>query len=116
MTAGQKLAEKYADALARASRDAGRELEWTEGEQTALRLAVESADGSERIKALLDEELARPEPRSTVVTRYSAEWRLLNKAQMDYEWRLTPGLSPAKDPAKVRAGHARWNRQSSVGA
>ncbi|XTP33127.1 hypothetical protein ACORG1_22945 [Mycobacterium sp. TJFP1] len=115
-SAGKALAAKYAEALARASRENGRQLEWSETEATALRLAIESADGAERIKALLDAELAAPQPNLHIVTKLSAEWRLLNKAQMDYEWRLNPGLGQAKDPAKVRAGHARWAREPARGA
>lgn len=47
MTAGQHLRAQYDQALARASREAGRTLEWTESEQVALDQAVESADRAE---------------------------------------------------------------------
>ena len=116
MTAGDRLKAKYDAALQRASRDCGRQLEWTESESTALQTAIESADGAERMKALLDAEMALPEPRPTTVTKLSAEWRLLNKAQMDYEWRLNPGLGVAKSERHVRAGQARWTRQPPRGA
>lgn len=108
MTAGQLLQATYDAALTRASREHGRQLEWTEAEATALRLAVESADAAERVKALLEAELAVPQPNPTIIVKLSAEWRLLNRAQMDYEWRLNPGLGQQKNPAKVRAGKARW--------
>lgn len=62
MTAGKRLAAKYAKALVRASQDAREQLEWTEPEATALALASESADAAERVKALLDAELGEPEP------------------------------------------------------
>jgi hypothetical protein len=110
-TAGEQLAARYAEALARASREHGHELEWTEAEQVALQKAIDSADRAEQVKALLDAELAQRKPNPSVVTKLSAEWRLLNKAQMDYVWRLNPGLGAAKDPDKVRAGRARWTRQ-----
>ena len=79
----------------------------------ALRLATESADKAERMKAILDAELAAPQPNPTTVAKLSAEWRLLNKATMDYTWRLNPGMEQAKSPRHVRAGQM---RQPSRGA
>jgi hypothetical protein len=116
ITAGHRLRAQFDDALVRASREAGRQLEWTESETVALQKAIESADNAERVKALLDAELAQHEPNPAVVTKLSAEWRLLNKAQMDYVWRLNPGMGVAKNPDKVRAGRARWTRQPPRGA
>ena len=64
MTAGEHLRTQYEEALQRASRETGRQLEWTESESVALEKAVESADRAEQMRALLDFELARPEPRA----------------------------------------------------
>jgi hypothetical protein len=108
LTAGQCLRARYEAALARASRETGRHLEWTEGEALALEKAIESADRAEQVRALLDAELARPELRAT---KLSAEVRLLNKAQMDYAWRLNPGPGMAKSERHQRAGRARWEAQ-----
>ncbi len=106
-TAGQRLHAKYEAALQRAAQECGRALEWTEAEEVALRLATESADKAERVKAMLDAELAEPQPNSMTVTKLSGEWRLLNKATMDYVWRLNPGLDKAKSPRHQRAGRMR---------
>jgi hypothetical protein len=67
----------------------------------ALEKAVESADRAEQVRTLLD-----------------AEVRLLNKAQMDYVWRLNPGPGVAKSERHQRAGRARWeaHRLPSRGA
>ncbi|WP_156659251.1 hypothetical protein [Mycobacterium sp. 852002-53434_SCH5985345] len=108
MTAGQQLRAQFAEALARASRECGRALEWTEAEVVALDLAAECADRADVVRALLDRELARPEPRATNVTKLSAEVRLLNKAKMDYLWRLNPGPGVAKSERHQRAGRMRW--------
>jgi hypothetical protein len=84
----------------------------------ALETAIESADRAEQVRTLLDAELARPEPRATNVTKLSAEVRLLNKAIMDYVWRLNPGPGVAKSERHQRAGRARWeaHRLPSRGA
>ena len=60
-TAGQRLRAKFEAALERASREQGRARVWTEAEEVALTKACESADQGERVKRLLDVELARPE-------------------------------------------------------
>jgi hypothetical protein len=118
MTAGQCLRARYEEALAHASRETGRQLEWTEGEAVALETAIESADRAEQVRALVDAELAPPEPRATNVTKLSAEVRLLNKAIIDYVWRLNPGPGVAKSERHQRAGRARWeaHRLQSRGA
>ena len=115
-SAGQRLHAKYQAALERAEQECGRSLEWTESEEVALRLATESADKAERVKAMLDAELAAPQPNPTTVTKLSGEWRLLNRATMDYVWRLNPGMDQAKSPRHVRAGRMRHVRQPSRGA
>ena len=113
-TAGEQLAARYAEALARASREHGRQLEWTEAETVALAKAIESADRAERVKALLDAELAQRKPSPSVVTKLSAEWRLLNKAQMDYVWRLNPGLGRRRIRTRCVPG-GRAGRGSHLG-
>lgn len=108
MTAGQQLRAQYDQALQRASRECGRALEWTEAEAVALTHAIECAERADQVRALLDRELARPEPRATNVTKLSAEVRLLNRAQMDYLWRLNTGVGQSKSPQHQAAGRRRW--------
>ena len=109
---GQQLRDQFAEALARTSRELGRQLEWTEQEQIALDLAVEAADRADQVRALLDAELARPEPRTGAITALSAEVRLLNRARMDYVWRLSAGPGGvAKSERHVRASRMRWDKQ-----
>ncbi|MGH3551643.1 MAG: hypothetical protein ACRDT5_03400 [Mycobacterium sp.] len=109
MTAGAKL---HVDAaLAHASAELGRDLEFDEGEHLVIKQAAVAADRAEELRALYKAELARkPEPRPRTVVALVAEARLSEKAAVDLVARVNLGLGAAKSPRHVRAAQTRWQQ------
>ena len=106
-TAGAKLRSRM-NAVLRA-RGAG--WEWDEHEREALDAACDSATRAERLRQVFEAELAGDSPRSTVLTRVSAEIRHHERAVVDLVGLLTLGVEPVKSPRHVRAARARWARR-----
>ncbi|WP_193046812.1 hypothetical protein [Mycolicibacterium baixiangningiae] len=114
MSAGERLRTQL-DALLKASaREVGLTLEWSESELDILDRAARTADRVEQLQAVYDREVSG-EGSPTVLVKLSAELRALDRQVVDLVARLSPEVGPAKDPAKVRAANARWNRQPAVG-
>jgi hypothetical protein len=110
-TAGDRLRADLNAALAHASEEAGRALEFDEAERHCIDQAVEAADIAEEMHAMYRAELARAEPRPTAVVKYAAEMRLQQKQAVDFVARVKLGLGAAKSPRHVRAAQTRWQAQ-----
>ena len=108
---GGRLRARMDEALARAGRDAGQSLEWSEVELQALEVAAETADRALVLQGLLEEELAG-ENRPMAVVKLSAELRLLDKAVLDVLGRVNVGPGVAKSERHVRAARSRWDRRA----
>lgn len=111
VSAGARLRADLDAALAHASEEAGRALEFDEAERHVIDQAVEAADCAEQMHALYRAELARAEPRPTAVVKYAAEMRLQQKQAVDFVARVKLGLGAAKSPRHVRASQTRWRGQ-----
>ncbi len=96
-------------ALAHASRDLGRQLEWSEVEAYTLEQAAFVADRGEAIRALLKAELDSVEPRPSLVVKLSTEARLCERQAVDLIARVNPGLGQAKSRRYSPAVHAHWH-------
>jgi len=108
-TAGQQLRADMDAALARASRDLGQPLEFSEVERHTLARAAAAADRCDELRRLWEAELSRPQPRATSAANLAAELRLTEKAVVDLLARVNLGVGPAKSERHQRAAHARWH-------
>ncbi|MDW5610005.1 MULTISPECIES: hypothetical protein [Mycolicibacterium] len=116
-SAGARLRADLDTALAHASQQLGRELEFDERERLVVDQAVKAADRAEQLAVLYAAELARkPEPRGRTVVALAAEMRLQEKAAVDLTARVNLGLGAAKSPRHVRASRARWDAQAKGSA
>jgi hypothetical protein len=106
---GQLLRADMDAALARAARDLGTPLEWSEIERHTLALAATAADRYEELRRLWVAELNRPEPRATSAANLAGELRLTEKAVVDLLMRVNLGTGPAKSERHQRAARSRWN-------
>jgi hypothetical protein len=109
LSAGQQLRADMDAALARAGRDLGTELEFSDVEKHTLARAASAADRCEQIRRLWQAELDRPEPRATSAANLAGELRLTEKAVVDLLTRVTLGTGPAKSDRHQRAARSRWN-------
>jgi hypothetical protein len=112
MTAGEALRGQMDAALARAAKDAGRTLEWTEPELHHLAAAARAADRVELLNRQLAAEVAA-ENRPTVVVKVSAELRALDKAVGEHLGRVEVGEGTAKSAQHQAAVRARWDRRDA---
>jgi hypothetical protein len=110
-TVGARLAADLDAALAHASEEVGRQLEFDEAERHVIDQAVAAADCAEEMHAMYRAELARDEPRPTAVVKYAAEMRLQQKQAVDFVARVKLGLGAARSPQHVRAAQTRWQRE-----
>jgi hypothetical protein len=115
MTAGERLRAQMDTALARAGKESGRKLVWTEAEEHHLAAAARAADRVELLQRQLDAELPG-ENRATVVVKISAELRALDKAVGDHLGRVQVGDGTAKSEQHQRAVRARWDRRDAARA
>lgn len=106
--AGARVKADLAAALARAARELGRPLEWSEAEAQAIDAAVRAADQAQVLREMFAAELA-DQARPAVAVKLSAELRLLDKAVVDLVARVNPGVGPAKSERHVRAARSRWD-------
>ena len=109
VTAGERLRVDLDKALAHASRALGQTLEWTEIEMHTIEQAVLAADRGEKVRALLDAELVRAEPRASLVLRLSAEARLCERQAVDLVGSVNPGLGQAQPPRRRRSARHHWH-------
>lgn len=110
-SAGARLRADLVAALAHASHELGRALEFDEAERHTIDQAVAAADRAEEMTALYRTELARqPEPRPTALVKLAAEIRLSEKQAVDFVARVNLGLGAAKSPRHVRAAQTRWQQ------
>jgi hypothetical protein len=110
-SAGTRLRADLDAALAHASEQAERALEFDEAERHVIDQAAAAADRADELRALYRAELARqPEPRPRTVVALAAETRLTEKAAVDLVARVNLGLGAAKSARHVRAVQTRWQR------
>ncbi len=109
MTPGDRLRADLEAALAAASAECGKPLEWSETERDIIARAASTADRAVAVAALFDAEQGG-EQRATVLVKLSAELRALDRQVVDLVARLEFGPGVAKNPQKVRAARARWDR------
>lgn len=115
-SAGHKLRADLDAALAHASKELGRDLEFDEQERLIIEQAAKAADRAEQLAAMYTAELARkPEPRPRTVVALAAEVRLTEKAAVDLAARVNFGLGAAKSPRHVRAAKVRWQQHEVQG-
>ena len=108
-SAGQKLRAALDAALAHASIQARKQLEFDEREQLIIDSAAAAADRAQRLGALW---AAEKNPNTLV--KLSAELRLCEKAAVDLAARVAIGEGPAKSERHQRAAGARWNRPNAI--
>ncbi|MCV7150534.1 hypothetical protein [Mycolicibacterium pyrenivorans] len=113
-TAGQRLRGDLDRALARAARETGQQLEFSEVEAQLIEWAADAVDTADQLQTRYDAELAG-EQRPTTLVKLSAEIRTCRRAAADWVGRVEIGDGRAKSPRHVRAGQARWNRPPAVG-
>jgi branched-subunit amino acid aminotransferase/4-amino-4-deoxychorismate lyase len=110
LSAGARLRDDLATALARVSQELGRDLEFDEAERHVIEQAANAADRAEELTRLYRAELDRPEPHITALTKLAAEIRFSEKASVDFVARVKLGLGAAKSPQHVRAINTRWQQ------
>lgn len=110
-SAGQRLRADLEAAKARASKEQGAALVWTEFEADVIDRAASTADRAAQMRAAFAAELAG-EAQPTVLAKLSAELRALDRLVVDLAAKVNPGLGPAKSERHVRAARSRWDRSS----
>ena len=108
-SAGDALRADMAEALARASKDLGQNLEWSEREVDIIGRAGSTADRAEELREVYAAERAG-EDRATVSVKLSAELRALDRQVVDLVARVNAGLGPPKSERHQRAARARWGQ------
>jgi hypothetical protein len=105
--AGPRLRFDLDQALDRAGREIGQNLEWSEQELLVIDRAVAAADRAAVLAKLWKAELdgdALP----AVLVKISAEMRACERAVVDLVTRVNPGIGPAKSDRHTRAARSRW--------
>lgn len=110
---GARIRADMDAALARASRDAGQPLEFTEQETELIDMAVLSADRAALLRELFTAE-QEGEGRPRILVPLSTEIRCLDKAVVDLVGRVNPGVGAGKSPRHVRAASVRWERERAA--
>lgn len=107
--AGARLRFDLDQALQRAGREAGQNLEWSEQELLVIDRAVAAADRAAVLTRLWKRELAGA-AQPAVLVKLSAELRACERAAVDLVARVNPGIGPAKSDRHQRAAQSRWGR------
>lgn len=113
-SAGEQLRARLDAELRQAEVTEGRALEWTPRELQIIDSAAAAADRAVELRKLLDEELARAEPRASSAAKLAAELRMTERAAVDLSYRVSVGSGAPKSERHVRAAQARWSRAKPV--
>jgi hypothetical protein len=111
-TAGGRLRVELDTALARAAKDVGAPLEWSEQELVVLERACSTADRADVLRASFDAE-KEGDAKPSVLVKLSAELRMLDKQVVDLIARVNPDVGPAKSDRHQRAARSRWDRRGA---
>ncbi|CDM76133.1 hypothetical protein MMARE11_19860 [Mycobacterium marinum E11] len=110
--AGARLRFELDQALERAGREAGQNLEWSEQELQVIDRAAAATDRAAVLGRLWKKEVAG-EAQPAVLVKLSAELRACERAAVDLVARVNPGIGPAKSDRHQRAARSRWDRSGA---